>query len=91
LLRRLHEPGGDGRDLYEVLPIDPETQNFFPESEHLVNGVSCTNCHSPHGSKDVTFRAGWNYYQYGEASFLGPTAPRYFHANNTTLALRYAF
>jgi hypothetical protein len=41
--------------------------------------------------KDVTFKAGWNYYQYGEGSFVGPTAPRYFHANNTTLALRYAF
>jgi hypothetical protein len=41
--------------------------------------------------KGVTFKAGWNYYQYNEDSFLGPTAPRYFHANNTTLALRYAF
>jgi hypothetical protein len=41
--------------------------------------------------KNVTFKAGWNYYQYGEGSFVGPTAPRYFHANNATLALRYAF
>ena len=41
--------------------------------------------------KDVTFKAAWNYYQYGEGSFVGPTLPRYFHANNTTLALRYAF
>ena len=41
--------------------------------------------------KNVIFKAGWNYYQYGEGSFVGPTAPRYFHANNTTLALRYAF
>jgi hypothetical protein len=41
--------------------------------------------------KDVTLKAAWNYYQYGEESFVGPTAPRYFHANNTTLALRYAF
>ena len=41
--------------------------------------------------KNVTFKAGYNYYQYGEGSFVGPTAPRYFHANNTTLALRYAF
>ena len=36
-------------------------------------------------------KAGWNYYQYGEGSFVGPTDPRYFHANNTTLALRWAF
>jgi hypothetical protein len=41
--------------------------------------------------KNVSFKAGWNYYQYGEGSFIGPTAPRYFHANNTTLAIKYAF
>jgi hypothetical protein len=41
--------------------------------------------------KNVTFKAAWNYYQYGEGSFVGPTAPRYFHANNTTLGLKYAF
>jgi hypothetical protein len=41
--------------------------------------------------KNVTFKAGYNYYQYSEGSFVGPTAPRYFHANNTRLALRYAF
>jgi hypothetical protein len=33
----------------------------------------------------------WNYYRYGENSFVGPTAPRYFHANNVTVSLRYAF
>ena len=41
--------------------------------------------------KNVSFVGGWNYYQYNENSFVGPTAPRYFHANNTTLALKYAF
>jgi hypothetical protein len=41
--------------------------------------------------KNVAFKAAWNYYQYGEGSFVGPTLPRYFHANNTTLALKYAF
>lgn len=41
--------------------------------------------------RNVTLKAAWNYYQYGEGSFVGPTASRYFHANNTTLALRYAF
>ena len=40
---------------------------------------------------NLTARAGWNYYQYGEGSFVGPTDPRYFHANNTTLGLRWAF
>ncbi len=39
----------------------------------------------------VTGNAGWNYYQYNEQSFAGPTLPRYFHANNVTLSLVYAF
>jgi hypothetical protein len=42
-------------------------------------------------SPRLTWNGGWNYYQYGEKSFVGPTAPRYFHANNGTLSLRYAF
>jgi hypothetical protein len=42
-------------------------------------------------TKELTFNAGWNYYQYNENDFVGPTAPRYFHANITTLSLRYAF
>ena len=41
--------------------------------------------------KNITFKAGWNYYQYAEGAFIGPTAARYFHANNTTLGLEYAF
>jgi opacity protein-like surface antigen len=36
--------------------------------------------------------AKWNYYDYGEKNpFFGPTYPRDFHANVTTLALRYSF
>lgn len=36
--------------------------------------------------------AKWNYYDYAEKSpFFGPTYPRDFHANVTTLALRYSF
>jgi len=42
--------------------------------------------------KNIAFRAGWNYQNYNEPnSFVGPTAPRAFHANQTTLAIRYAF
>jgi hypothetical protein len=40
---------------------------------------------------NLTFKAGWNYYQYGESSFVGPTDPRYFHANNAMFSLRWAF
>jgi len=39
----------------------------------------------------LTYNMGWNYYQYGEGSFVGPTAPRYFHANSLTDSLGYAF
>jgi hypothetical protein len=39
----------------------------------------------------LAWKSGWNYYQYNEFSFVGPTAPRYFHANNITESLRYAF
>jgi hypothetical protein len=42
-------------------------------------------------AKDLWFNAGWNYYQYNEGDFVGPTAPRYFHSNITTLSLRYEF
>ena len=40
---------------------------------------------------NLSWNTGWNYYQYAEGSFVGPTAPRYFHANNATLSLKYAF
>jgi hypothetical protein len=40
---------------------------------------------------NLTAKAGWNYYQYGEKSFVGPTDPRYFHANNATFSLLWAF
>jgi hypothetical protein len=39
----------------------------------------------------VAGNAYYNYYQYGEGSFVGPTANRYFHANNATLSFTYAF
>jgi hypothetical protein len=37
------------------------------------------------------WNSGFNYFQYNEGSFVGPTNPRYFHANNLTESLRYAF
>jgi len=39
----------------------------------------------------LAWNSGWNYYQYNEGSFVGPTASRYFHANSLTESLRYAF
>ena len=46
---------------------------------------------SVHLGHKLAWNMGWNYYQYGEGSFVGPTAPRYFHANSLTESLRYAF
>ena len=40
---------------------------------------------------NLTAKFAWNYYQYGEKSFIGPTDSRYFHANNATFSLRWAF
>jgi len=40
---------------------------------------------------NMSWNAGWNYYQYGEKVFTGPTAPRYFHSNAATVSLRYGF
>jgi len=39
----------------------------------------------------LAWNTSWNYQQYNEGSFVGPTAPRYFHANLVTESLRYAF
>jgi opacity protein-like surface antigen len=53
--------------------------------------------HQPLASLDLdlvhnlVWHAGWNYSQYGEEDFVGPTTPRYFHANDVTLSLKYAF
>jgi hypothetical protein len=40
---------------------------------------------------NLSLNAHWNYDQYGEDSFTGPTNPRSFHDNRTTLSLRYEF
>jgi len=39
----------------------------------------------------LLWKAAWNYAQYGENSFAGPTNSRYFHANNATFSVRWAF
>jgi hypothetical protein len=39
----------------------------------------------------LAWNMGWNYYQYNEGSFVGSTAPRYFHANSLLESLRYTF
>jgi opacity protein-like surface antigen len=40
---------------------------------------------------NLSLNAHWNYDQYGEDSFAGPTIPRDFHDNRTALSVRYEF
>ena len=42
-------------------------------------------------AKNWSWNTYWNYDQYKESDFNGPTLPRYFHDNRATIALRYAF
>ncbi|HEV3037392.1 MAG TPA: hypothetical protein VHA33_06365 [Candidatus Angelobacter sp.] len=41
-------------------------------------------------SKKLTYKTGWNYYDYNEKSSSGPTLPRDFRGNVFTLSLRYS-
>jgi hypothetical protein len=40
-------------------------------------------------ARNLTYKTGWNYYDYNEKSAPGPTLPRDFHGNVLTLSLRY--
>jgi hypothetical protein len=59
-------------------------------------GPLAFNYHLPTGSlavemsKQLTFKTGWNYYDYNEKSNPGPTLPRDFRGNTFTLSLRYS-
>ena len=60
-------------------------------------GTLHSTYHQPLGSvsyefvKHVSLNAYWNYDQYRESSFTGPTLPRYFHDNRTVLSAKYEF
>jgi len=41
-------------------------------------------------NKHLTYKTGWNYYDYNEQSNPGPTLPRGFRGNTFTLSLRYS-
>ena len=79
---------------YSITSVDGKTPQF-----NILQplGSLAYNYHQPVGNVSVDlghnleFNAGWNYYQYKEKSFAGPTDPRYFHANTSTMSLRWAF
>lgn len=41
-------------------------------------------------NKNLTYKTGWNYYDYNEKTTPGPTLPRDFRGNAFTLSLRYS-
>ena len=59
-------------------------------------GPLAFNYHLPTASlavqinKNLTYKTGWNYYDYNEKSDPGPTLPRDFRGNMFTLSLRYS-
>jgi hypothetical protein len=79
---------------YSITSVDGKTPQF-----NILQplGPLAYNYHQPVGiigidlGHSLSWNAGWNYYQYGEKSFSGPTEPRYFHANTATFSLRWAF
>jgi hypothetical protein len=42
-------------------------------------------------ARGFSWNGGYNYHQYNESFESGPTAQRYFHANQATFGLHYAF
>lgn len=62
-----------------------------------VPGSLKNNFHKPAAEVELALREGlsakgaWNYYGYNEKSASGPTIRRDFHANVTTVSLRYSF
>jgi hypothetical protein len=80
-----------GYSITSVGGVTPQFNRFQPL------GSLQYNYHQPLANISVDLghkleaKAGWNYHQYGEKSFVGPTDPRYFHANNASFGLRWAF
>jgi len=79
---------------YSITSVSGTTPNFNVLQSL---GSLAYNYHQPLANLAVdlghglTWNAGWNYAQYGEKSFAGPTDARYFHANNATFSVRWAF
>jgi hypothetical protein len=79
---------------YGITKVDGSTQQL---TQAVPLGPLNYTFHQPLAALSIELAKGWafntyyNYDQYNEGSFTGPTAPRYFHDNRTTLAMRYSF
>jgi hypothetical protein len=65
--------------LNPIAPTGPLNFNYHLPTASLAIAVS----------EKVTFKTGWNYYDYNEKSDPGPTLPRDFRGNMFALSLRY--
>lgn len=80
---------------YSIVKADGNATIINPLQPY---GSLRSNFHRPFADVEFEVAKGWsamvkwNYYDYAERDpFFGPTYPRNFHANLTTLALRYSF
>ncbi len=71
---------GNNLLLNPLAPLGPVAINY-----HLPTASVALNL-----AKHVTFKGGWNLYDYAEKSPPGPVAPRNFEANVLSISLRYA-
>jgi hypothetical protein len=65
--------------LNPIAPTGPLDFNYHLPTASLAIAIS----------EKVTFKSGWNYYDYNEKSDPGPTLPRDFRGNMFSLSLRY--
>jgi hypothetical protein len=65
--------------LNPIAPTGPLALNYHLPTASIAFAVS----------EKVTFKSGWNYYDYNEKSNPGPTLPRDFRGNMFSLSLRY--
>ncbi len=88
-LKKLHAAAG-----YRMSAVNGDAP---PINIRQVPGSLQSQYQTPYGRIAYDFTPNWtwkgdyNYYSYGEGTPIGPTLPRSFHANNFTLAIRYAF
>lgn len=88
-MKKLHAAAG-----YRMSAVNGDAP---PINIRQVPGSLQSQYQTPYGRIDYNFTPNWtwkgdyNYYSYGEGTPIGPTLPRSFHANNFTLAIRYAF
>jgi hypothetical protein len=88
-VKKLHAAAG-----YRMSAVNGDAP---PINIRQVSGSLQSQYQTPYGRIDYDFTPNWtwkgdyNYYSYGEGTPIGPTLPRSLHANNFTLAIRYAF